>query len=130
MTIEEIRSHLDALGIASRLDNDRDLIINLRADGLFPYLIVVCVMAETDRRISFMASAPDYRAAGDLLALCNRHNASRYIPAAVVREGKLRFEYSYIVSGDVSPEFVRYDCILHTINCIRDSFANFESEQI
>lgn len=124
-----IRSHFDALGLATRLDNDNVLIVNIRPDEDIPFLIVICVLVEHGNRLSFLASTPDHTPAGDLLSLANRHNRLHYIPTAVLRDGKLRFEYSFLIDEEVSSDYLRYDCILHTIKCICASFADLENDE-
>ncbi len=128
LSTEQIRTHLDALGFYSRMDDEGDLVVSLRADSDYANTIIVCVMVEHEMRLSFVASTPDYHPTGDLLFLANRHNRRHYMPAAVVRDGKLRMEYSYLITEEVSDDFLRYDCIQNIIRCIRNSFINLEKD--
>ncbi|MBO4941828.1 MAG: hypothetical protein J6C95_00165 [Muribaculaceae bacterium] len=126
MNNEQIRGILDRMGIPSRLI-DGSLLICLDADGDFAHDVMVWVLVEKDIRLSFIGTAPAYRPSGDLLTLANRSNSRRNFPTAVVRDGEVKMEYSFLITEEVSDQYIT-DCISNTITGIWSAFVDFEKD--
>lgn len=128
ISTQQIRSYTDALGIPSRVDSDGSIMISLDPDEDFGYPIVICILVEEGRRLLFIAASPGYKPKGDQLFLANRHNGRRYFPTAVVRDGSLRFEYSFLIEEEVSEDYIRENCVHNVLSAIWTSFCEFESD--
>lgn len=120
-----IRDILDEMHIASSYDNDGDLNIVQSADEDFVYDVVIYIIVN-DNRLSFLADAQGYEPVGDLLELANRHNCRKNLPTAVVRDGRIRMEYSYLLDEEVSREYIRENCIGMTLGAIWHGFMELE----
>ncbi len=127
MNKEQIRSLLDHLGVASRIDDDGDLAVTLEADNTFPHDVTIWIPVEDGRRLSFIAAASDFHPEGDLLLMANRNNRRRNYPTAVVRKGEIRMEYSFLVTEEVSNDFLT-SCLRQQISGIWAAFSDFEKE--
>lgn len=124
-----IRDILDEMHIASSYDNDGDLLVIQQADEDFVYDVAVYILVN-DNRLSFLAAAHDYEPRGNLLELANRHNCRRNLPTAVVRDGHIRMEYSYLLDEDVSREYIRENCIGMTLGAIWHGFMQLERDDV
>lgn len=123
-----IRSILDELQIATTLDEDGDLRLCLSADENFPYDVVIYVMVNNNQ-LSFAAGAMDYTPAADLYHLANKHNCNNILPVAVVRDGNIRMECSFLLDEEVSKEYIVNNCIRLPISQIWKAFCDIEKEQ-
>ena len=123
-----IRDILDEMHIASSYDEDGDLMIVQQADEDFVYDVVIYILGQ-DNRPSFLGAAQGYEPQADLLELANRHNCRRNLPTAVVRDGHIRMEYSYLLDEEVSREYIRENCIGMTLSSIWHGFMNLERDE-
>ncbi|MBJ2184632.1 MAG: YbjN domain-containing protein [Muribaculaceae bacterium] len=123
-----IRDILDEMHIASSYDEDGDLMIVQQADEDFVYDVVIYILVN-DNRLSFLGAAQGYEPQADLLELANRHNCRRNLPTAVVRDGHIRMEYSYLLDEEVSREYIRENCIGMTLSSIWHGFMNLERDE-
>ncbi len=98
-----IRGYLDELRISTRLDDDGDMVIVQSADEDFGHDVVIFVMVNNNR-LSYAAGAPGYEPRQDPYHLANRHNCRRNLPTAVVRDGNVRMECSFLLDEEVSKE--------------------------
>lgn len=129
MTIDRnlIRGYLDELQIATRIDDDGDLVIVQGADQDFGHDVVIFVIVN-DNRLSYAAGAPGYTPSQDLYHLANRHNCRRNLPTAVVREGNIRMECSFLLDEEVSKEYIVENCIKMVLSSIWHGFAQLDQE--
>lgn len=123
-----IRSYLDELQISTRLDDDGDMVIVQNADEDFNHDIVIFVMVHNNR-LSYAAGAPDYIPAGDLFQLANRHNCTRTMPMAVVRNGNIRMECSFLIDEEVSKQYIVENCIKMVLGSIWRGFVELEKTE-
>ncbi len=123
-----IRSYFDELSIASRLDEDGDLVIVQSADEDFGYDVVIYVIVNNNR-LSYAAGAPGYEPAQDPYYLANRHNVRRNLPTALVRDGKVRMEYSFLLDEEVSKEYIVENCIKMVLGNIWRGFCDLEKDE-
>ena len=130
ITLNLIRDCLDRMGVPSRVNEDGDLVVHLDADDEFGHDVIVLLIVEKGKRLSFIAGAPEYDPQGDLYYMANRHNSRRYFPTAVIRNGTVRMEYSFLISEEVSEEYLRETCLRHTMAAIWTAFSEFEQESI
>ena len=130
LDIQYIRTLFDRIGVPTRLDADGDIIVTLDADDDFESDVVVCVSVENANRLSFIGWASTYEPKGDLLFLANRHNSRRNYPTAVVRDGSVRMEYSFVISEEVSDEYIADICIRQTVSSMWTSFIELETEDV
>lgn len=129
MTIDkyQIRQYLDELRIATRIDEDGDMVVVQTADEDFGHNVIIYIMVNNNR-LSYAAGAPGYEPAGDLLALANRHNCRRNMPTAVVRDGNVRMECSFLLDEDVSKAYIVENCIKVVLGSIWQAFVGFEQD--
>lgn len=125
--LDLIRTYFDELQIATRIDDDGDLVLVQGADEDFGHDVVIFVMVRNNR-LSYAAGVPDYKPEGDLLALANRHNCRSVLPTAVVREDSIRMECSFLLDEEVSKEYIVENCIKVVLGSIWRSFVDFEKE--
>jgi len=128
MNNQQIRQHLDRLGIPSRIDDEGDLLVTLDADNDFRHDVNVWILPENGVRLSFIGSAPTFKPSGDILYMANRSNSRRNFPTAVIRKSEIRMEYSFLITEEVSDQYIM-DCIRHTISGIWSAFTDFEKEK-
>ena len=128
MTRDQIRNYIDHLGVASRIDDDGDIVVVLDADQDFGHNVTIWVLV-SENRLSFIANAEGYRPQGDLLYIANRHNDRRNYPTAVVRGEEVRFEYSFFISEEVSDEYITI-CIRTTMSSVWSGFRDLEKETL
>lgn len=122
-----IRDILDEMHIATSIDNDGDLLIIQQADQDFVYDVFISILVNNNR-LTFLAEAEGYEPDGDLLMLANRHNIRRHLPTAIVRNGQIRMEYSYLLDEEVSRDYIRENCIGMTLSAIWHGFLNLERD--
>lgn len=122
-----IRDILDEMHIASSFDEDGDLMIVQQADEDFVYDVAIYILVN-DNHLSFLAAAQGYEPQGNLLELANRHNCRKNLPTAVVRDGNVRMEYSYLLDEEVSREYIRENCLGMTLSSIWHGFMHLERE--
>lgn len=122
-----IRGYLDELRISTRLDDDGDMVIVQTADEDFGHDVVIFVMVNNNR-LSYAAGAPGYQPRQDVYHLANRHNCRRNLPTAVVRDGNVRMEYSFLLDEEVSKEFIVENCIKMVLGSIWRSYVDLEKE--
>lgn len=122
-----IRECFDELKIATRLDDDGDMVVVQNADSDFAHDVVIFVIV-SNNRLSYIAAAPDFKPEGDLLVMCNKHNCTRVMPTAVVREGELRMETSFLLDEEVSREFITENCVKMPLAFIWRAFCDFGKE--
>lgn len=127
MTRDQIRGFIDRLGVSSRIDDDGDIAVTLTADNDFGHNVTIWVMIGDERRLAFIGSADNYHPDGDLLFLANRSNSRRNFPTAVVRDGEVKMEYSFLITEEVSDQYIT-DCISNTITGIWSAFVDFEKD--
>lgn len=120
-----IRSYFDELQLATRLDEDGDMVLVQEADGDFGYDVVIFVMVNNNR-LSYVAGAPSYEPAGNLLELCNKHNCRANMPTAVVRDAAVRMETTFLLDEEVSKEFIVENCIKMPLSAIWRGFCELE----
>ncbi len=122
-----IRSFFDELQIPTRIDEDGVLVVVLNADQNFGYDVVILIMVNNNR-LSYAAGATGYKPRQDLLQLANRHNCIKNMPTAVIRDGSIRMECSFLLDEEVSEEYIKENCIKMVIGSIWHAFVDFESE--
>ena len=122
-----IRDILDEMHVATSFDDDGDLMVVQQADEDFVYDVVIYIIVN-DNRLTFMAMAQDYEPAGGLLFLANRHNCRKNMPTAVVRNGHVRMEYSFLLDEEVSREYIRENCLGMALGSIWHGFMNLERD--
>ena len=129
MTIDKalIRSYLDELGVATSIDEDGDILIVQGADNDFGHDVLIYVIVKNNR-LSYAAGARGYTPAGDILSMANRHNCRATLPTAVVRDGNLRMECSFLLDEEVSKAYIVENCIKFVLGSIWRSFVQFEQE--
>lgn len=130
MTIDRntIRQYLDELQVATRIDDDGDMVIVQGADADFGHDVVIFVMVHNNR-LSYAAGAPGYQpATADPLVLANRHNCRSNLPTAVVRDGNVRMECSFLLDEEVSKEYIVENCIKMVLGSIWHAFKDLEKE--
>ncbi len=123
----QIRTYFDELRIPTRIDEDGDMVVVQSADEDFGHDVVIYVIVNGDQ-LSYAAGAPGYTPAGDLFFLANRHNCRSNMPTAVVRDGAIRMEYSFLLDEEVSKEYIIENCIKFVLGSIWQSFVKFEKE--
>ncbi len=126
--LQQIRKYFDELNIPTRIDEDGDMVVIQDADSDFGHNVVVFVMV-SNNRLSYAAASPTYEPAGDVYELCNRHNCRRNLPTAVVRDGKVRMEYSFLLDEEVSEAYIKENCITMVLGSIWNGFMTFEAEE-
>ncbi|MDE6452909.1 MAG: YbjN domain-containing protein [Muribaculaceae bacterium] len=122
-----IRGILDEMHISSTIDDDGDIMVIQSADEDFVYDVFIYILVNNNR-LSFLAAAQGYEPQADLLFLANRHNCRRNLPTAVVRDGAIRMEYSYMLDEEVSRDYIRENCIGMTLSAIWHGFMELERE--
>lgn len=122
-----IRDILDEMHVATSFDDDGDLMVVQQADEDFVYDVVIYIIVN-DNRLTFLAMAQDYEPAGDPLFLANRHNCRKNMPTAVVRNGHVRMEYSFLLDEEVSREYIRENCLGMALGSIWHGFMDLERD--
>ncbi len=122
-----IRGYLDELHISTRIDDDGDMVIVQSADNDFGHDVVIFVIVNNNR-LSYSAGASGYRPAQDPFTLANRHNCRRYLPTAVVRDGNVRMECSFLLDEEVSKAFIVENCIKMVLGSIWRAYVELEKE--
>ena len=123
-----IREYLDELHIATRIDDDGDMVIVQSADEDFGHDVVIFVMVNNNR-LSYAAGAPGYTPQSDLYQLANRHNCRRNMPTAVVRDGNIRMECSFLLDEEVSKEYIVENCIKMVLGSIWQAYVGLEKDE-
>lgn len=122
-----IRGYLDELKISTRLDDDGDIMIVQSADEDFGHDVVIFVMVNNNR-LSYAAGAPGYEPQQDVYYLANRHNCRRNLPTAVVRDGNVRMECSFLLDEEVSKAYIVENCIKMVLGSIWRAYVELEKE--
>ena len=124
---QQIREYLDELRIPTRVDDDGDLVVVQDADEDFGHDVIIFIMVSNDR-LSYAAGSPGYEPKGDILHLANRHNCNHNLPTAVVRDGVIRMECSFLLDEEVSKAYIVENCIKMVLGSIWHAFCNFEKD--
>ena len=129
MTVDKklIRDYLDELHISTRIDDDGDMVIVQSADDDFGHDVVIFVIVNNNR-LSYAAGAPGYEPKGDPFHLANRHNCRCNLPTAVVRDGKVRMECSFLLDEEVSKAYIVENCIKMVLGAIWHGFCDLEKD--
>lgn len=129
MTVDKnlIRSYLDELHISSRIDDDGDMVIVQSADNDFGHDVVIFVIVNNNR-LSYAAGAPGYKCNQDPFFLANRHNCRRNLPTAVVRDGNVRMECSFLLDEEVSKAYIVENCIKMVLGSIWRAYCDLEKD--
>ena len=122
-----IRGYLDELRISTRLDDDGDMVVVQSADEDFGHDVVIFVMVNNNR-LSYAAGAPGYQPRQDPYHLANRHNCRRNLPTAVVRDGNVRMECSFLLDEEVSKAYIVENCIKMVLGSIWRAYVDLEKE--
>ena len=122
-----IRGYLDELRISTRLDDDGDMVVVQSADEDFGHDVVIFVMVNNNR-LSYAAGAPGYGPRQDPYHLANRHNCRRNLPTAVVRDGNVRMECSFLLDEEVSKAYIVENCIKMVLGSIWRAYVDLEKE--
>lgn len=122
-----IRGYLDELRISTRIDEDGDMVVVQSADEDFGHDVVIFVMVNNNR-LSYAAGAPGYQPAQDPYHLANRHNCRRNLPTAVVRDGNVRMECSFLLDEEVSKAYIVENCIKMVLGSIWRAYVDLEKE--
>lgn len=122
-----IRGYLDELRISTRLDDDGDMVVVQSADEDFGHDVVIFVMVNNNR-LSYAAGAPGYEPRQDPYHLANRHNCRRNLPTAVVRDGNVRMECSFLLDEEVSKAYIVENCIKMVLGSIWRAYVDLEKE--
>lgn len=127
MTVDKalIRGYLDELHISTRIDDDGDMVIVRSADEDFGHDVVIFVIVNNNR-LSYAAGAPGYETKGDPYHLANRHNCQKNLPTAVVRDGKVRMECSFLLDEEVSKAYIVENCIKMVLGAIWRAYVDLE----
>lgn len=129
MTVDKklIRDYLDELHISTRIDDDGDMVIVQSADDDFGHDVVIFVIVNNNR-LSYAAGAPGYEPKGDPFHLANRHNCRCNLPTAVVRDGNVRMECSFLLDEEVSKAYIVENCIKMVLGAIWHGFCDLEKD--
>ena len=112
--------------IATRLDDDGDLVIVQDADSDFP--ATSSSSSPCSAEISRTLPPPTAGNRGvTSLALANRHNLSRRMPTAVVTANGVRMA-TFHTDEEVSEDYIKKNCIMLALSSIWDAFVHFEAE--
>ena len=122
-----IRGYLDELRISTRLDDDGDMVVVQSADEDFGHDVVIFVMVNNNR-LSYAAGAPGYEPRQDPYHLANRHNCRRNLPTAVVRDGNVRMECSFLLDEEVSKAYIVENCIKMVLGSIWRAYVDLEKK--
>ena len=122
-----IRGYRDELRISTRLDDDGDMVVVQSADEDFGHDVVIFVMVNNNR-LSYAAGAPGYEPRQDPYHLANRHNCRRNLPTAVVRDGNVRMECSFLLDEEVSKAYIVENCIKMVLGSIWRAYVDLEKE--
>ena len=122
-----IRGYLDELRISTRLDDDGDMVVVQSADEDCGHDVVIFVMVNNNR-LSYAAGAPGYEPRQDPYHLANRHNCRRNLPTAVVRDGNVRMECSFLLDEEVSKAYIVENCIKMVLGSIWRAYVDLEKE--
>ena len=122
-----IRGYLDELRISTRLDDDGDMVVVQSADEDFGHDVVIFVMVNNNR-LSYAAGAPGYEPRQDPYHLANRHNCRRNLRTAVVRDGNVRMECSFLLDEEVSKAYIVENCIKMVLGSIWRAYVDLEKE--
>ena len=130
MTVDKklIREYLDELHISTRIDEDGDMVIVQSADEDFGHDVVIFVIVNNNR-LSYAAGSPGYQPAEDPYFLANRHNCRRNMPTAVVRDGNVRMECSFLLDEEVSKAYIVENCIKMVLGSIWQAYVVLEKEE-
>ncbi len=120
-----IKGLLDEAGVRVVYDDDGDMMLLQSADADFGHDVAVFIMVNNNR-LSFAAAAPTYHPMGNLLELANRHNCRRNLPTAVVRDGNIRMEATFLLDEEVSKEYIVDNCIKLVLGAIWHAFVSLE----
>ncbi len=120
-----IRGYFDELRISTRLDDDGDMVVVQSADEDFGHDVVIFVMVNNNR-LSYAAGSPDYEPRQDPYHLANRHNCRKNLPTAVVRDGNVRMECSFLLDEEVSKEYIIENCIKMVLGSIWRAYVDLE----
>ena len=122
-----IRDFFDELHISTRIDDDGDMVIVQSADEDFGHDVVIFVIVK-NIRLSYTAGASNYSPSQDIYFLANRHNCRKNLPVAVVRNGSIRMEYSFLLDEEVSKEYIVENCIKMVLGSIWRGFCDLEKD--
>lgn len=125
LTKEQIRGYLDSLKVATGIDKDGDLLIQLSADDDFGYDVFIHVVVDPVC-ISFYGVSPAYEVTNPLY-LANRCNGRLNYPTAVVRDGEVRMEYALFITEDVSEDYIK-GSLNRILSAIWKAFTILEDE--
>lgn len=118
-----ICSYLDEIGVTYNLE-DGDLVVVQPGDSDFPHHVAVFIFVNNNR-LSYVAGAHGFRPDGDIYRRVNDFNVAHKLPVAVVRDGELRMEYSFLLDEEVSKEYIIENCIKLVFGSIWLAFVDF-----
>ena len=123
MTVDKklIREYLDELHISTRIDEDGDMVIVQSADEDFGHDVVIFVIVNNNR-LSYAAGSPGYQPAEDPYF-------RRNMPPAVVRDGNVRMECSFLLDEEVSKAYIVENCIKMVLGSIWQAYVGLEKEE-
>lgn len=120
-----VRTALEKLELPYTTDEEDNIVIVKSADQYFGHDIVIYIVVKNNR-LSYVAGAPTFTPNGNLLEKANNFNCHRNLPVAVVRDGLVRMEYSYLLDEEVSDAYIVNNCIQVPISAILRAFCEFE----
>lgn len=127
VTMEKLREIVDSLQLSNRIDGDGDMNVVFGPSEEFAHNVQVWFTLESGVRLTVVAAARDFKLEGNLLQLANLYNNRFIAPTAVVRNGELIFEYSFMLNEEVSDEFLREDIVLFILSAISSAYKNILS---
>ena len=100
------------------------MIVVQSADEDFPHDVIIYVMVANNRLTYTALTSRDFVPNGNIYELANEHNASKYLPVAVIRNGHIRMEFSFLLDEEVSKEYIVENCIKMVLASIWQAFCD------
>ncbi len=118
-----LRDLLDEAGIATKKDDEGDLMTVLSADDDFPYDMVAWFIVDEDNWLTIIARSFDFKVA-DPLPLANEYNRTHRSVSCVAEEEAVFFKLAFLLDEEVSSQYVIENCLRFGLSCSWRSFCD------
>lgn len=118
-----LRDLLDEAGIATKKDEEGDLMTVLAADDDFPHDMVAWFIVD-DNWLTIIARSFDFKLT-DTLQLANEYNRTHRAVACVAEEDGVFFKLAFLLDEEVSSQYVIENCLRFGLSSAWRSFVDF-----
>lgn len=122
-----LRDLLDEAGIATKKDDEGDLMTVLSADDDFPFDMIAWFMVE-DNWLTIITRSFDFKVK-DPYTVANEYNRTHRAVSCIAEDDAVFFKLGFLLDEEVSTQYVIENCLRFGVGCSWHSFADIWKAQ-